>query len=118
MTGPGPSDSLLRAPRPRRGVRLVLPIAERRLETPSTVTLRVDVPWVAQPGQYVMVWVPGDDELPMSLSYGGPRAGVTVKTMGATSRHIQRLAVGDLVGIRGPYALPSTALAGGGVTWS
>lgn len=51
-----------------------------------------------------MVWVPGDDELPMSLSYtSGDSKGITVKVMGDTSRRIQRLAPGTLLGIRGPY---------------
>lgn len=84
-------------------MRSVLPVLERVQETPSTVTLRFDVPWTAAAGQFVMLWVPGDDELPMSLSYTGPRAGVTVKVMGETSRHIQKLTVGTRVGIRGPY---------------
>jgi dihydroorotate dehydrogenase electron transfer subunit len=84
-------------------VRSVVPILERTLETPSTVTLRFEVPWTAEPGQFVMVWVPGDDELPMSLSYPGPLAGVTIKTMGSTSRHIRGLEVGTPLGIRGPY---------------
>lgn len=84
-------------------MRSVVPVVERVLETPSTVTLRFDVPWTAAPGQFVMIWVPGDDEVPMSLSYLGPRAGVTVKVMGPTSRRIQSLGTGDRIGIRGPY---------------
>jgi dihydroorotate dehydrogenase electron transfer subunit len=84
-------------------VRSVLPVLERIQETPSTVTLRFDVPWNAGAGQFVMLWVPGDDEIPMSLSYTGPRAGVTVKVMGETSRNIQRIPVGARLGIRGPY---------------
>jgi dihydroorotate dehydrogenase electron transfer subunit len=50
-----------------------------------------------------MVWVPGDDELPMSLSYLGGSKGITVKVMGDTSRRIQALPAGTLLGIRGPY---------------
>ena len=84
-------------------MRTVLPIAERVQETPSTVTLRFDYDPPALPGQFVMLWIPGDDELPMSLSHVGRRKGVTVKVMGETSRHIQRLAAGDLIGVRGPY---------------
>ncbi|MHB1434777.1 MAG: dihydroorotate dehydrogenase electron transfer subunit [Thermoplasmata archaeon] len=87
--------------------RTVVPIEEVTRETPSTVTLRF--PWtpVARPGQFVMVWIPGDDELPMSLSYpNGPLGGVTVKAMGETSRAIQGLNRGDRIGIRGPYGTP------------
>ena len=51
-----------------------------------------------------MVWFPGDDELPMSLSYtSGDSKGFTVKAMGTTSRNVQGIRVGDRIGIRGPY---------------
>lgn len=84
-------------------MRTILPVVERVVETPSTVTLRFDDARPARPGQFVMVWIPGDDELPMSLAYVGARKGVTVKAMGATSRRILDLAVGSRIGIRGPY---------------
>jgi len=84
-------------------VRSVVPIVERSLETPSTVTLRFPYPALAAPGQFVMVWIPGDDEVPMSLSYTEDLKGVTIKAMGTTSRHAQELRPGDLLGIRGPY---------------
>lgn len=84
-------------------MRSVVPVVERVIETPSTVTLRFEDTRRAAPGQFVMVWVPGDDELPMSLSYVGARKGVTVKAMGATSRKILDIVEGTKVGIRGPY---------------
>jgi dihydroorotate dehydrogenase electron transfer subunit len=85
-------------------VRAVVPVTERVLETPSTVTLRFPYREASAPGQFVMVWFPGDDELPMSLSYTeGESKGVTIKAMGATSRNVQALREGDRIGIRGPY---------------
>ena len=85
-------------------MRSVVTVTERVLETPSTVTLRFPYPANADPGQFVMVWLPGDDELPMSLSYtDGPSKGVTVKAMGASSRHVLALPAGTSIGIRGPY---------------
>ncbi|HEV2317458.1 MAG TPA: dihydroorotate dehydrogenase electron transfer subunit [Thermoplasmata archaeon] len=78
-------------------------VTESTRETPSTVTLRFEYPLPANPGQFVMVWVPGDDELPMSLSYTGPSKGVTVKRMGATSGRILGIEPGTVLGIRGPY---------------
>jgi dihydroorotate dehydrogenase electron transfer subunit len=85
-------------------VRSVVAVTERVEETPSTVTLRFPFAPGAAPGQFVMIWIPGDDELPMSLSYTeGTSKGVTVKVMGETSRHIQAIQPGTLVGIRGPY---------------
>jgi dihydroorotate dehydrogenase electron transfer subunit len=85
-------------------VRTVTRVTERVQETPSTVTLRFPFDGAAAPGQFVMVWVPGDDELPMSLSYTGQESkGVTIKAMGDTSGRIQSITAGDLIGIRGPY---------------
>ncbi len=88
----------------RRPVRTIVRVTDRVQETPSTVTLRFPYAPPALPGQFVMVWFPGDDELPMSLSYtDGPSKGITVKVMGETSRHVQSVAPGTQVGIRGPY---------------
>jgi dihydroorotate dehydrogenase electron transfer subunit len=84
-------------------VRRICRVTERHEETPSTVTLRFQDEVMARPGQFVMVWVPGDDELPMSLSYTGASKGVTVKRMGGTSGRILTIPVGAEVGIRGPY---------------
>jgi len=85
-------------------MRDVVPVTERVQETPTTVTLRFTFAPAAAPGQFVMLWVPGDDELPMSLSYTeGPSKGVTVKAMGDTSRRVLSLRPGDPIGVRGPY---------------
>lgn len=85
-------------------MRSIVRVSERVQETPSTVTLRFSYEAAAGPGQFVMVWVPGDDELPMSLSYtSGPSKGITVKAMGDTSRRIQGIGAGTPLGIRGPY---------------
>jgi dihydroorotate dehydrogenase electron transfer subunit len=101
-------------------MRTVVSVSERVHETPSTVTLRFHDPSPALPGQFVMVWLPGDDELPMSLSYVGDRKGVTIKAMGDTSRRMLDIPVGGSIGIRGPYgthfnlAPRSVLLVGGG----
>ncbi|MGD0587646.1 MAG: dihydroorotate dehydrogenase electron transfer subunit [Thermoplasmata archaeon] len=85
-------------------MRSVVTVTERVVETPSTVTLRFPYASPADPGQFVMVWLPGDDELPMSLSYtDGVSKGVTIKAMGNSSRRVQSIREGDRIGIRGPY---------------
>lgn len=85
-------------------MRSIVPVVEKRWETPSTVTLRFDYPHEARPGQFVMIWLPGDDELPMSLSYTAEgRKGVTIKAMGETSRRILGIEAGTPIGLRGPY---------------
>ncbi|MCI4352435.1 MAG: dihydroorotate dehydrogenase electron transfer subunit [Thermoplasmata archaeon] len=83
------------------------------------MTLRFRFPPPAAPGQFVMIWIPGDDELPMSLSYTGDPKGVTIKAMGSSSRGALSIADGTLVGIRGPYGnrfdlSPSRVLLVGG----
>ncbi len=85
-------------------MREIVRVAERVQETPSTVTLRFPLPGAAAPGQFVMLWLPGDDELPMSLSYTSEATkGVTVKAMGETSRRVLGIRPGQPVGVRGPY---------------
>ncbi|MFY9717009.1 MAG: dihydroorotate dehydrogenase electron transfer subunit, partial [Thermoplasmata archaeon] len=85
-------------------MRQIAQVTERVQETPSTVTLRFPFEPPVEPGQFLMVWLPGDDELPMSVSYtGGLSKGLTIKAMGDTTRRVQSIQPGDLVGLRGPY---------------
>jgi len=56
------------------------------------------------PGQFIMVWVPGVDEVPMSLS-GADLEGnwtITVKDIGDCTNALSNLTKGDYIGIRGP----------------
>lgn len=57
----------------------------------------------AKPGQFVMIWVPGVDEIPMSLSFIGERQGVTVERKGEGTKKMHEMNIGDKIGIRGPY---------------
>jgi dihydroorotate dehydrogenase electron transfer subunit len=63
------------------------------------------VPVEIQPGQFIMVWVPGTDEVPMSVSFIGPGAEIrfTVQRVGDCTKRLFELQEGDWVGIRGPY---------------
>ncbi len=57
-----------------------------------------------KPGQFVMIWVPGIDEVPMSIS-GCDEIGnwsITVKNVGECTNAIHNLEVGDFIGVRGP----------------
>ncbi len=71
---------------------------------------------VPKPGQFIMVWVPGVDEVPMSIS-GVDKNGnwsITVKKVGECTKAIYELRVGDYIGIRGPlgnwFILPENSL--------
>ncbi len=56
-----------------------------------------------EPGQFYMVWIPGVDEFPMSVSYTGKIKGFTVKKVGAGTEAMHSLHCGDRLWIRGPY---------------
>lgn len=60
-----------------------------------------------EPGQFVMVWVPGVDEVPMAL-WGGNGAPykILVEGKGDATRVLVAMKPGDLIGIRGPYGRP------------
>jgi dihydroorotate dehydrogenase electron transfer subunit len=58
----------------------------------------------ATPGQFVMVWIPGVDEIPMSLSaIEGGRCSFTVAKVGEATETLHKMKKGDLIGIRGPF---------------
>ena len=63
-----------------------------------------------EPGQYIMVWLPGVDEVPMSLSTIGEVSSITVRVVGDATRALSRLKAGDRVGIRGPFGNGYTPL--------
>jgi dihydroorotate dehydrogenase electron transfer subunit len=53
-----------------------------------------------------MVWIPGVDEIPMSLSMINLEQNgiaISVEKIGEATRALHRMKVGDLVGIRGPF---------------
>jgi dihydroorotate dehydrogenase electron transfer subunit len=56
----------------------------------------------AEPGQFVMLWLPGVDEKPFAVVRPDPLT-VTVARVGAFSTALHGQAVGDRVGWRGPY---------------
>jgi len=72
-------------------------------ETPQHKTFFFDAEINATPGQFLMVWVPGVDEVPMSLSYVGKEAGITVEKVGEATEALHRMKEGDKIGLRGPY---------------
>jgi dihydroorotate dehydrogenase electron transfer subunit len=56
----------------------------------------------AQPGQFIMLWLPGIDEKPFAIARPAPLT-VTVARVGPFSTALHRRQVGDQVGWRGPY---------------
>jgi len=62
----------------------------------------------AQPGQFVMAWLPGLEEAPFSLAHQAPVT-LTVARVGPFTEALHRLAVGDRLWLRGPYGQPFRA---------
>ena len=76
-------------------------------ETPTVRTLYFRDPVLAdvKPGQFAMVWIPGVNELPMSVMVSdvGGQAALTVRKRGESSTALYNLSVGRQIGVRGPY---------------
>jgi len=56
----------------------------------------------AEPGQFIMLWLPGVDEKPIAIARPAPLT-VTVARVGSFSAALHQRRVGDRVGWRGPY---------------
>lgn len=82
-------------------------IVETKQENPAvkTVTFMDKLCGKAEPGQFVMVWIPGVDEVPMSLSAINPDGvtSISVHGVGDASRALNKKAKGDQIGVRGPF---------------
>ena len=76
-------------------------------ETPTVRTLIFSDKVLSSglPGQFAMVWIPGVNELPMSvmITQEKDKAAFTVRKRGESSTAMYNLTVGDYIGVRGPY---------------
>lgn len=77
-----------------------LVIREIQSENPVVRTFKFDRSLDPVPGQYMMLWIRGVDEVPMSFS--GPDQ-ITVHSVGEATRALFRLGAGDSLGFRGPF---------------
>jgi dihydroorotate dehydrogenase electron transfer subunit len=94
-------------------------------ETDAARTIQFKIPdpdFKVAPGQFLMVWVPRVDEIPMSVSLWNPsKVGVTVLPIGDATTKLSSLREGDWIGIRGPFGLAFTSdskralIVGGGI---
>lgn len=69
-----------------------------------TIETDCDMPQ-ALPGQFLMVWVPGEGEKPMSIGNSNPLT-ICVANVGAVSDALHKLKAGDLLSFRGPFGKP------------
>lgn len=79
-------------------------VKDVKQETEQVRTYTFDGSLGAKPGQFVMVWLPGVDEVPMSVAYdSGAETKITFFAVGDLTEELFRRGVGDLVGLRGPF---------------
>lgn len=71
----------------------------------NETTRRIAFEWDAEakPGQFVMVWAPGMDEIPISLSGVKSEKSITFKIIGKDTETLGNMKGGDRLQIRGPY---------------
>lgn len=73
-------------------------------ENPQVKTFYFQHELKSQHGQFVMVWIPGTDQKPLSVSYDdGEKFGLTVFKRGPFTSKLFEMRVDDRVGIDGPY---------------
>jgi dihydroorotate dehydrogenase electron transfer subunit len=91
-------------------------IAANTIRTSEIVQVRTESPTVkiytiydklcskAKPGQFLMLWLPGIDEIPLSImEVGKDLVSVSVKQVGDATRHLHGMEAGATVGVRGPF---------------
>lgn len=72
--------------------------------TVKTFTVKDSLCAKAKPGQFLMLWIPGVDEIPLSILHAGDgEASVSVKLVGDATRHLHGMKRGEIVGVRGPF---------------
>lgn len=82
-------------------------------ETPCVKTFYFRHALASRPGQFVMLWLPGLDQKPFSVSSDdGETFGLTVCKRGPATEKLFTLGAGDRVGISGPYGTAFSILPG------
>jgi len=103
----------------------IVKVIEVKEESPKVKTLifQDEECTKAKPGQFIMVWVPSVDEIPLSLTTSTRRGcqAITVKEVGEATKALCNKKPGEIIGVRGPYGSCFTAhgkkvlIAAGGV---
>ncbi|KYK23672.1 hypothetical protein AYK21_01995 [Thermoplasmatales archaeon SG8-52-2] len=82
----------------------IVEILETKKENSKIKTIKIEFNGNINPGQFFMIWIPGVDEIPMSVSYIDKKVkGITFKNVGNATKELFNLNVGEKIGIRGPY---------------
>ncbi len=85
----------------------IVNIADVKIETATvkTITFKDKLSSEAKPGQFLMVWIPRKEEIPLSVMVSDllHHAAITIRKNGLASTSLFNKKVGDKIGIRGPY---------------
>jgi len=81
-------------------------VSNIKVESPTvkTFTFADKLCAKAKPGQFLMLWIPGVDEIPLSImDTEGSSVSVSVKAVGEATRALHGMKIGEMLGLRGPF---------------
>jgi len=82
-------------------------IIDTRAESPTvkTFVFEDELCRRAKPGQFLMLWIPGVDEIPLSImdARDDGRVAVSVRALGEATVALHQKRAGESVGVRGPF---------------
>ncbi len=101
-------------------------IAANQIRTTRILNIKTESPTVktftfkdrecsrAKSGQFLMLWIPGVDEIPLSILNAGEdgMVAVAVKKVGEATQALHNKKVGEIIGIRGPFGNSFTVKEG------
>jgi len=100
-------------------------ILDIKTESPTvkTFTFKDKICAKAKPGQFLMLWIPSVDEIPLSILDTDEKGivSVAVKKVGEATQALHNKKVGDFIGLRGPFGNSFTLregkilMVGGGI---
>ena len=105
------------SPRVRKVVMYSITVTSIERHNKRTATIHFNIKITSFPGQFVMLYLPGLEEIPLSLS---SPSSVTVRVAGETTRALVNTKPGSVVGIRGAFGssfsiTDDALLVGGGI---
>lgn len=87
---------------------------KKESSTVKTFTFEDKLCAKAEPGQFLMLWVPGVDEIPLSIlsTEEDGAVSVVVKKVGEATQALHEMKAGEIIGVRGPFGNSFTAKNG------
>lgn len=71
-------------------------------ETEKVRNFTLDISLKAKPGQYIMVWIPGENEKPFGIASPSPLV-LSIANVGVFTKKMHQLQKGEKITLRGPY---------------